>query len=100
MYVDNCVDGMTLALNHREGYEVFNLAQAENLPLIDIVKLLESIIGKTTEIKFEVSPPGVLGSMSANIDKIRTRWGYEPVVSFKTGLERLVQWYLKDNSGE
>jgi len=98
--VDNCVDGMILALNHREGYEVFNLAQAENLPLIDIVKLLESIIGRRAQIKFEVSPPGVLSSMSANIDKIRGRWEYGPVISFKTGLERLVQWYLKDNSGE
>jgi len=95
VYVDNCVDGMMLALNHREGYDVFNLAQGENSSLIDIVKLLESIIGKTANIQFEISPRGALSSMPASVDKIREKWGYDPAISFKVGLEKLVQWYLE-----
>jgi UDP-glucuronate 4-epimerase len=95
IYVDNCVDGMILALNHREGYDVFNLAQGENLSLIDIVKLLESIIGKTAQIKFKVSPLGVISSLPADINKIRERCGYEPAISFRAGLERLVRWYFE-----
>jgi UDP-glucuronate 4-epimerase len=95
IYVDNCIDGMMLALNHRQGYDVFNLAQGENLSLIDIVKLLESIIGKTAKIKFEVSPPGVINSLPADINKIRQMWGYDPAISFRSGLEKLVQWYFE-----
>jgi UDP-glucuronate 4-epimerase len=95
VYVDNCIDGMILALNHRQGYDVFNLAQGENLSLIDIVKLLESIIGKTAKIKFEVSPPGVINSLPADINKIRKLWGYDPAISFRDGLGKLVQWYYE-----
>ena len=96
LYVDNCVEGIMLAMNHRKGFDLLNLAQGESMRLINIVKLLESILGKTAEIKYGVSPLGVLNSLSADISKIRRRWGYKPMVTLRAGLEKLVEWYYAD----
>lgn len=96
LYVDNCVEGIMLAMKHRKDFDLFNLAQGDNSTLIDVVRLLESILGKTAEIKYEVSPPGVINSLPADISKIHRQWGYKPMVTFRAGLEKLVEWYYED----
>lgn len=96
MYVDNAVDGLLLALQHRSGYDVFNLGQNLGMSLSDIVTCMEEVIGRKAIRTFAKSPQGVMGTMTADIAKIQSLWGYMPKIDFVEGLQRVFRWYLDE----
>ncbi len=98
MYIDNAVDGMLLALHHHTGYDVYNLGQNLGMTLKEIVACMEEIVGKKAIIEFRKSPPGVMGTMTADISKIYAQWGYVPQIDFKEGLRRVFAWYIDKNT--
>jgi len=99
MFVENCVDGMLLAMQHKNGYDVFNLGQNLNLSLSEIVQIMEKLIGKKAIITYQQTPPGVMGTMTADISKIRNNWGFIPSVSFEQGLKQTYAWYNNELHG-
>ncbi len=99
MYVENAVDGMLLAMQHNKGHDVFNLGQNLNLSLSEIVQIMEKLIGKKANVTYQRSPPGVMGTMSADISKIRNYWGFMPSVNFEQGLKQTFTWYNNEIHG-
>jgi nucleoside-diphosphate-sugar epimerase len=93
-YIDNVVHGSLLAC-HTEGVagEVFNIACAGRINLLDMIDMLNRLLGKTIDPVFVDPRPGDVRHSRAAIDKARRMLGYEPRVSFEEGLARTLEWY-------
>ncbi len=73
--------------------EVINVACGERYTLIDLVNMINEILGKQIEPKFEPDRTGDVKHSLAGIDKARELLGYEGRVDFKEGMERTVEFF-------
>jgi nucleoside-diphosphate-sugar epimerase len=93
-YIDNIVHGNMLAC-HTEGIagETFNIACGGRIDLLNMIELLNRLMGKQIKPAFIDPRPGDVRHSRAAIDKARQLLGYEPIVSFEEGLTRTLAWY-------
>jgi UDP-glucose 4-epimerase len=93
-YIDNVVHGNLLAC-HTEGVagQTFNIACGGRINLLDMIHLLNKIMGKQIKPVFVAPRPGDVKHSRASIDKARQMLNYEPLISFEDGLARTLAWY-------
>ena len=91
MYIDDCVRGTRMITEGPYGPPV-NLGSSELVSINHMVDILEEIAGVTVERRYNLSAPqGVRGRNSDNT-QLRERYGWEPSVSLREGLERTYRW--------
>lgn len=93
-YIDNVVHGTLLAC-HTPGVagEVFNIACGGRITLLEMIGLLNGLLGKQIAPMFVAPRPGDVRHSRASIEKARRLLNYEPVITFDEGLARTVDWY-------
>ncbi len=93
-YIDNVVHGTLLAA-HTPGVagQTFNIACGDRIDLLEMIALLNDILGTAIEPEFVAPRPGDVRHSRADIGKARELLGYAPVVSFREGLARTLAWY-------
>jgi nucleoside-diphosphate-sugar epimerase len=93
-YIDNIADE-TLRACEAPGAsgKVFNGGTGDRITLNQVVKLLEKIIGKKLQVKYEPPREGDIRDSQADISLARKVLGYEPRVLFEEGLKRTWEWY-------
>ena len=94
-YVTDTVDGVIACTQQEFGYEIFNLGESQTVKLSYLIELLEKSLGKKAVIDRQPPQPGDVPITYANIDKARTRLGYNPKVKIEEGIPRFVEWFLK-----
>jgi nucleoside-diphosphate-sugar epimerase len=90
-YIDDCVSATLLALNALPG-EVYNVGGGEAASVWDILRKLESIIGKQAIIQREPARPGDQRHTSADTTKLQRQLGWHPSIGLDEGLARQVEW--------
>ena len=75
--------------------EVINIACGERYTLIDLVNMINEILGKKIEPKFEKDRAGDVKHSLAGIDKAKDLLGYEVRVGFNEGMSRTVEYFLR-----
>lgn len=96
-YVDNVVHANLLAAKAKKvGGEVINIACGERITVNEIISLINQILGKTIRPIYEPPQPGDVKHSLASIDLAKKVIGYEPIVSFRDGLEQAIEWYRKN----
>ncbi len=73
--------------------QVINIACGERYTLIDLVNMINEILGKKIEPKFETDRAGDVKHSLAGIDKAKEVLGYEVKVDFREGLRRTVEYF-------
>jgi len=92
-YVENNVEANLLACSApRAAGEVLNIACGDRFSLLDLVDVINRILGTSIEPAFEPARPGDVKHSQADISKAREIIGFEPKVGFVEGLERLISW--------
>jgi len=93
-YIDNVVHGTLLAA-HTPGVagRTFNIACGDRIDLLEMIALLNDILGAQIKPEFVAPRPGDVRHSRADISQARQLLGYEPVVSFREGLARTLAWY-------
>ncbi|MDD3534851.1 MAG: SDR family oxidoreductase [Candidatus Cloacimonetes bacterium] len=71
--------------------EVINIACGERYTLIDLVNMINEILGTSVEPKFESDRTGDVKHSLAGIAKAQELLGYKVRVDFKEGLERTIE---------
>ena len=93
-YIANVVHANILAANAEGGAgEVFNIACGRQASLNDLVRDLNEIRGTEIQPIYAEARVGDVKDSLADISRARETLGYEPVVHFREGLERAVEWY-------
>ena len=93
-YVDNVVDE-TLRACEASGAsgKAFNGGTGARITLNQVVKLLEKIIGKKLQVKYDPPRAGDIRDSQADISLAKNVLGYTPQVMFEEGLGRTWEWY-------
>lgn len=73
--------------------EVINIACGERYTLIDLVNMINDILGKHVEPKFEPDRAGDVKHSLAGIEKAKELLDYKVLVDFREGLERTVRFF-------
>jgi len=93
-YVDNVVYANLLACNaEKAAGEVINIACGESYTLLELVKMINEILGKNIEPRFAPERPGEVKHSWAGIGKTKELLGYEVKVDFKEGLTRTIDFF-------
>lgn len=79
-----------------EKHEIFNVACGDEITLIKMVDLLNSISGENLSPEFLDERKGDVKHSKASIEKI-LKIGYVPEVYFREGLKMVFDWYKKNN---
>lgn len=97
-YVDDIVAGTIAAMDLESPCEIFNLGNNKPESLLDFINILENSLGKTTEKILKPMQPGDVVSTYADISHSQQKLGFVPKTSLKEGIQKFVEWYLKQNS--
>ncbi len=96
-HLDDIARGTISALRPL-GFEIINLGGHEVITINELIKLLESLIGRKAQV--EHGPPN-LADMPANwadVSKAGKVLGWEPQVGLQEGVKSLVKWYASERS--
>jgi UDP-glucuronate 4-epimerase len=96
-YVDDIARGTISGLKPM-GYEVINLGSDTPIMLLDVVKVMEELIGAKAAINFQSKHSADMQETWADIGKAKALLDWEPRVNFHQGLHELVRWYQANRS--
>jgi len=99
-FVQDVVQANLLAMftkNKQAVNQVYNIAKGEQTSLMDLVKLLQYIIGKDIVPIHQPERHGDIKHSHANITKAKTLLGYQPSTGIREGLKSAYDWYLQNN---
>ncbi|HTX93302.1 MAG TPA: NAD-dependent epimerase/dehydratase family protein [Anaerolineales bacterium] len=91
-YLDDIVSG-TLAALKPLGYEIINLGGHQPLNLIELIRILEKLIGKKARVNQLPANPADIRASLADVEKAKRILGWQPQVGLEEGIGRLVDWY-------
>jgi len=92
-YIDNVVNANMLAMDSKlDGCSV-NIGCNNNISLNDIVSDINEILETNLEAVYEPVRQGDVQSTHADISLAGRLIGYTPVVDFKDGLSKTLEWY-------
>ncbi len=93
-YIDDIVQGILAALDHPSQFEIFNLGNSQTVLLMDLIRLIETALGKEARLRLMPAQPGDVPITYADISRAREKLGYIPTISIGEGVRRFVRWYL------
>jgi UDP-glucose 4-epimerase len=79
---------------HKAAGEVINIACGERYTLLDLVEMINQILGKHIEPHFEKDRAGDVKHSLAGIEKAKQMIDYKVRVDFQEGLRRTVEFFL------
>ena len=92
LYVEDCVEGLLLAMEKITDGDVINLGSEE---VISIGKLAEKIVklsGKDINMEYDLSGPQGTHRYCANTEKMKKVLGWAPEIQLGAGLEKVYKW--------
>ena len=92
------VDGVVRALDHCEGYEIYNLGESRTTSLQELVGLIGEACGVEPIIDRQSMQPGDVVITYADVSKAKEKLGYDPHTTVAEGLARFVAWYRERNA--
>ncbi|WP_036226258.1 NAD-dependent epimerase/dehydratase family protein [Mesoaciditoga lauensis] len=94
-YVDDVVEGIIKAIDTDYEFEIFNIGNSGTITLENLIKLLESTIGKKAIIDRKPFQLGDVQITYADISKARKILRYEPKTKIEEGVKKFWEWYKK-----
>jgi len=96
-YVDNVVEANLRAARAPETRgEVVNIACGEAVTVNAIIAMINRLLGKNVQPIYAPARAGDVKHSLADITAAKERIGFEPVVLFREGLEKSIDWYRKN----
>ncbi len=92
-YIDDIIDGTIAAINHCEGYNIYNLGESRPITVSDLVAEIEKALGKKAAIEYQPAQPGDVERTYADVTKAKRDLGYAPNTQISDGLKPFVDWF-------
>lgn len=92
-YVADIIDGILKSMDYnKSNFEIFNLGNSDTITLSEMIKGIETVVGKKAIINRLPEQPGDVRITYADISKAKTILGYNPQTSYLEGVEKFYQW--------
>ncbi len=99
-YVDDTVMGINQAIQHLNGFNVYNFGNSRTISVLEMIKTLEDALGIKAKIDFKATLPGDVKLTYADITKSKNEIDYNPQYDFKTGIQNFATWLKSNNTVE
>jgi nucleoside-diphosphate-sugar epimerase len=100
-YVGDCVAATVAAVERAEPGEVFNIGGGQVVSVLEVIEILEAVLGVRADVRHTGPRPGDQRRTAANTAKARRLLGYVPEVGPVEGLTAQARWQLasRDRAG-
>lgn len=95
-YIDDIVQGVLAAVDGQFGFEVINLGESQTVPLLDLVRHIETAVGKQAQIHWRPAQPGDVPVTFADITKARRLLNFAPTTRIEDGIPKFVRWFREN----
>ncbi|MCK5272181.1 MAG: GDP-mannose 4,6-dehydratase [Sedimentisphaerales bacterium] len=92
-YIDDIIQGVMGAIEHCEGYEIYNLGESRPVRLDELIGEVEKALGKKAIINRQPVQPGDVIQTYADVAKAKAKLGYNPQTDIAEGLRVFVEWF-------
>ena len=94
IYVDDFVEGVLLAMEKIDGYDVVNIASGNQYRLRDLLSLIIQLDGYTdARIKYDATKPTMIPKRLIDPSKAKQLLGFEATTPIEEGLKKTTNWY-------
>lgn len=101
-YIDDIVQGISLVsqnppIDHGVDapYKLYNIGNNHPERLMDVIELLEKMLGKKAYKEFLPMQQGDVYQTYADIEALENEYGFHPMTSIEEGLREFTSWYMK-----
>jgi UDP-glucuronate 4-epimerase len=77
----------------RAPYRVYNIGNHSPVELMDLIAIIEDLLGKKAEKNFLEMQPGDVPATFADVDALRDAVGFQPATPLREGVSRFLAWY-------
>jgi len=91
-HVNDIVEANWLASENGLPGEVFNIGGGSRISLNDVIPIIQDIVGREIEVRYEGTQKGDVRHTSADMTKARQKLGYEPKTPIEEGLRDEYAW--------
>lgn len=96
-YIDNVVEANLLAAGaEKTAGQTVNIACGQRITINAIIEMINELVGKNTKPHYEPHRAGDVKHSLADISLAEKIIGYKPLVDFKAGLEKSIEWYREN----
>jgi len=98
-YIDDIVKSIYLLLkdNSIGLYKIYNIGNSEPVNIIDFIKEIEKNLNKESEKNYVSNNITNIRYTGADTTLLKEVIGFKPSISYKIGIQRFIDWYLKYN---
>jgi len=94
-YVTDLVDGLVRLMNS-DLIEPVNLGNDREVSMLELVKTIETIMGRPLKIEYRPLPPDDPARRRPDLTRASTLLGYEPRVSLEEGVRQTIAFFRKE----
>jgi GDP-L-fucose synthase len=98
LYVDDCAEGLLLALEHYDGRDPVNLGTGKEITINDLVHKIRELVGYEGELVWDTSKPDGQPRRCLDVSRAKGLFCFEAKTSFDDGLARTIAWWEKEGS--
>ncbi len=96
-FIDDIIAGIFASMKYcASDYEIINLGNNHPTQLMEMVRVLEEMLGRAAVVEFLPEQPGDLATTCGDLEKARRLLGYAPQTSFVEGMARFTEWFLSN----
>tara|TARA_B100000795_G_C22777050_1_gene430497 strand:+ start:63 stop:389 length:327 start_codon:yes stop_codon:yes gene_type:complete len=97
-YIDDLTSCLARVLNYSEPpqkvpYHIYNIESSESIKLIDLIKIMENVIGQNANKIFEDIQEGDMINTKADMSLFYQDFEYKPMTNFEDGFVLFYDWY-------
>ena len=96
IYVRDLARGNAACIQPAATNEIFNINGREQISVVQIVRTLESILGKKANVTFVDDRKGNFKGRFISSEKAKRLLGWETRLGYREAMEHYVAWYLKN----
>jgi UDP-glucose 4-epimerase len=97
-YIDDAVQAFqAVARQSQKGHCIYNIATGVPTTVGTMIESIRQHLPFEVSVHYEGSTPGDTFGNTGSIDRIQSEIGWQPVVDFHQGMQRMIQWALKQS---
>ena len=93
-YIDDAVNGTVLAMEKGGNGEIYHIGMQEEISIKELINYTGELMNFKGDYINAPTYPGSVARRCPDISKAKKELGYEPKVSWKSGLESTINWYI------